>query len=425
MALWSSPLARMKGLALGLLLLAAALYALATHMAMAQPAWGWGYLAAFAEAAMVGAIADWFAVTALFRRPLGLPIPHTAIIPRKQARLGQNLADFICTHFLATPQVLAKLEAFDAAARLAGWLRQPSNAEALAGQLVGVARYGLNALRDERVRLFIQHSASAKLRELDLARFAGQLLGLLTHERRHQAMLDEVLEQLAALLQDPAVQQRIASGLSGEFSALRFRLFGKDIPLDEKAGQWSADKLVRRVSELIGEISRDERHELRGKFDACFVRFVARLQEDPALRLKGEQIREQLLAHPAVAAYLRQLWDDLLDWLQADLGDADSTIRRRLGRLCRRLGEALATDAAMRRWINEQLLEVAPALVERHREDIRRYIAERVERWDSAELVEQLERNVGKDLQYIRISGTLVGGLVGLGLHALTRLLAG
>ena len=423
MSTWSSPLARMKALALGLLLLAAALYALAVHLLPSHP--GWGYLAAFAEAAMVGAIADWFAVTALFRHPLGLPIPHTAIIPRKQARLGRNLADFICTHFLATPQVMAKLEAFDAAARLAGWLRLPANAEALGRQLVGVARYGLNALRDERVRQFIQRSATRRLRELDLAHLAGQLLDMLTYERRHQAMLDELLAQLDALLQDEAVQQRIATGLSSEFSALRFRLFGRDIPLDEKAGQWSADKLVRRVSELIGEISRDPQHELRGKFDACLLRFVARLKDDPAFRLKGEQIREQLLAHPALSGYLRELWDDLVDWLQADLMDADSTIRRRLVRLCQRLGEALARDAAMRRWINDQLLEVAPRLVERHREDIRRYIAERVERWNSDELVALLEHNVGKDLQYIRINGTLVGGMVGLGLHALTRLLAG
>ena len=423
MSTWNSPLARMKAIALGLLLLAAALYALATHMVAAHPAWG--YLAAFAEAAMVGAIADWFAVTALFRHPLGLPIPHTAIIPRKQARLGRNLADFICTHFLSTPQVLAKLEAFDAAARLAGWLRQPSNAEALGRQLVGIARYGIRALRDERVRRFIQRSATAKLREVDLAGLGGQLLDLLTHERRHQAMLDEVLAQLDALLQDEAVQQRIAAGLSSEFSALRFRLFGKDIGLDEKAGQWSADKVVRRVSALIGEISRDDQHELRGKFDTCVASVIAKLKADPDFRLKGEQIREQLLAHPAVAGYLRGLWDELVDWLQADLADADSTIRRRLIKLSLRLGEALAADEAMRRWLNDQLLEVAPSLVERHREDIRRYIAERVEKWNSDELVAQLEHNVGKDLQFIRINGTLVGGMVGLVLHGLTRLFAG
>lgn len=422
MSFWSSPLARMKAIALGLLLLAAGLYVLATRLLVLHP--GWGYLQAFAEAAMVGAIADWFAVTALFRRPLGLPIPHTAIIPRKQVRLGQNLADFICTHFLATPQVMSKLEAFDAAARLAAWLRQPAHADGLAGQLVGVARYGIQALRDERLLMFVQAVATSRLRQVDFARFGGQLLELLTHERRHQAVLDELLGELDLLLQDEAVQQRIAAGLSSEFSALRLRLFGKDIALDEKAGQWSTERLVRRVSELIGEISRDERHELRSKFDACLLRFVARLKDDPAFRLKGEQIRDQLIAHPAVAGYLRELWGDLVNWLQFDLERPDSLLRQRLGELCRRLGESLAEDTTLRRWLNDQVLAAAPLLVERYREDIRRYIAERVERWNSAELVGQLERSVGKDLQYIRVSGTLVGGAVGLLLHALTGLFA-
>jgi len=226
-------LRRMKAIALGALLLAVALLAL-SHYFGRQGAWAW--VGAFAEAATVGALADWFAVVALFRHPLGLPIPHTAIIPRKQARLGQNLADFICTHFLATPQVMAKLEAFDAAARLAGWLRQPAHAEGLAGHLVGVARYGIQALRDERLLLFVQAVATSRLRQVDFARFGGQLLELLTHERRHQAVLDELLDELDALLQDEAVQQRIAAGLSGEFSALRLRLFGKDIPLIHESG---------------------------------------------------------------------------------------------------------------------------------------------------------------------------------------------
>lgn len=420
MAIWNSPLARMKAIALGLLLLAAALYVLASRMGAAHPAWG--YLAAFAEAAMIGAIADWFAVTALFRHPLGLPIPHTAIIPRKQARLGQNLADFICTYFLATPQVMAKLEAFDTAGRLAGWLRKPAHARALGEHLVGVARYGVGALRDERVRQFIQRSATARLRDVDLALFSGQLLDVLTSDGRHQAMLDEVLARLDAWLQNEATQRRIADSLSAEFGSLRFRLFGREIPLDEKAGQWSADKVVRRVSLLIGEISSDPEHELRRQFDAWVIDFVERLKADPDFRLRGEQIREQLLAHPQVAGYLRSLWDDLVDWLQADLADPESSIRRRLIQLCLRLGGALEADAAMRRWINEQVLEVAPPLVERYRDGIGRYIAERVEAWNTAELVEQLERNIGKDLQFIRINGTLVGGLVGLLLHALTQL---
>lgn len=155
---WQSPVARMKLLAGLLLLLAAALYALATAMQARHPAWG--YLASFAEAAMVGAIADWFAVTALFRRPLGLPIPHTAIIPRSKARIGRKLSDFITTHFLATPMVLAKLQQLDLGGRLADWLRHPDNAGMVGRQLIGVARFGVTALRDEPVRDFVQRKLS-------------------------------------------------------------------------------------------------------------------------------------------------------------------------------------------------------------------------------------------------------------------------
>ena len=164
---WQSPVTRMKLVAGLLLLLAALLYVIATAMEPRHPAWG--YLASFAEAAMVGAIADWFAVTALFRHPLGLPIPHTAIIPRSKARIGQNLSSFITTHFLSTPMVLAKLEALDIGGRLANWLRHPANAEAVGGQLTNMARFGVASLHDERVQAFVQAKLINRARKVDLA----------------------------------------------------------------------------------------------------------------------------------------------------------------------------------------------------------------------------------------------------------------
>ena len=181
----------MKRLALGLLLAAALLYALATALVPRHA--GWGYLAAFAEAAMVGAIADWFAVVALFRHPLGLPIPHTAIIPSGKGRIGDNLAGFIATHFLATEQVLDKLREFDAAGRLAGWLARPANAERVGRQLAGVGRWAVQALDDEHVRGFVADLARRGLGQVEVARLSGQLLEAMTHERRHQELLDGVL----------------------------------------------------------------------------------------------------------------------------------------------------------------------------------------------------------------------------------------
>jgi uncharacterized membrane-anchored protein YjiN (DUF445 family) len=396
-----------------LLLLAAALYALATAMQARHPAWA--YLASFAEAAMVGAIADWFAVTALFRRPLGLPIPHTAIIPRSKARIGQKLSEFITTHFLATPLVLAKLRQLDLGGSLADWLRQPGNAEMVGRQLIGVARFGVAALRDEPVRAFFQRKLLARLRALDMAPLCGKLLELLTAQGRHQAVLDEALVKLHALLRDDDTRALIARTITSEVRTLRYLGLGKSV------GNWSANKLVDGISSLIAEVANDPRHLLRARFDEHVAHYVERLKCDPHYRLEVERILAQLLEHPATSAYLQTLWQELVQWLQDDLDSDASRIGRRIVRLTQGLGDSLAADEAMRQWINQQFMAAVPELLERYRRQIGDYIADRVEHWESRELVEQMERSVGRDLQYIRINGTLVGGLVGLLLHALTQ----
>ncbi|WP_421684124.1 DUF445 domain-containing protein [Stutzerimonas urumqiensis] len=414
---WQTPVGRMKLVAGLLLLLAALLYALATAMQARHPAWG--YLASFAEAAMVGAIADWFAVTALFRRPLGLPIPHTAIIPRSKTRIGRTLSAFITTHFLATPLVLAKLRELDLASRIADWLRHPDNAEAVGRQFVAMARFGVRALHDEPVQAFIQRKALDRLRRVNLAPYLGEVLDLLTREGRHQAMLDEALIRLDALLQDDDTRALVAQAISEEVRTLRY------LGLSRAVGGWSANKFVDGLSALITEIVEDPQHRLRERFDEHVAHYIDRLKHDPVSRLDVERVLARVLEHPATGDYLHSLWRELIDWLQTDLDDPDSRIARRLVTLTRGLGEALAADDGMRRWIDDQLMAAAPSLVERYRGQIGRYIAQRVENWESAELVAQMEQSVGKDLQYIRINGTLVGGLVGLLLHALTQLAAG
>lgn len=414
------PFFRMKSVATGLLVMATALYATAASIGDSHPAWG--YLLAFSEAAMVGAIADWFAVTALFRRPLGLPIPHTAIIPRNKSRIGANLGDFICTHFLSTEQVLEKVREFDAGQRLANWLAQPENARTVGRYAVRIAGHGVAALRDERARQFVQSSAVARLEQIDLAGMSGQLLDVLTADNRHQALLDEILGQVDLLLQSKEAQERISAGISAELEVLRFSVFGQEIALDTLAGNWSTEKLVRRVSEVIGEVNRDPKHPLRTEFGHHLERFIHNLKEDPQFRLKGEALRLQLIEHPALAGYLSGLWDDLIDWVQDDLSSPHSTIGKRIAEAASRLGESLLAGDGMRDWINEQVLAATPPLIERYREDIGRYIAGRVASWNTAELVQQLETNIGKDLQFIRINGTLVGGLVGVLIHAVTHL---
>jgi len=407
----------MKLVAGGLLLLAALLYVLATALHNEHPAWG--YLASFAEAAMVGAIADWFAVTALFRRPLGLPIPHTAIIPRNKARIGRNLAEFITTHFLATPLVLAKLRELDIATRLADWLRHPANADAVGRQLTGMARFAVGALHDERVQAFARDKFIDRLRKADVAPLLAQALDILTAQGRHQALLDEMLVRLDSIMRDEDTRALIAGTITREVRTLRYLGLGKSV------GGWSANKLVDGLSGLLAEIAEDPEHLVRQRFDEHVGEYIDRLRHDPEYVLKVERILALLLDHPATGDYFRSLWQDLVAWLEADLASDASRIGGRIVGLTRGLGDALASDPAMRGWINEQLSDAAPSLLERYRGQIGRYIAERVENWESAELVEQMERSVGKDLQFIRINGTLVGGLVGLALHALTQLAGG
>jgi uncharacterized membrane-anchored protein YjiN (DUF445 family) len=408
-----SSLARMRHVATALLVLAALLYGAATLLAPLHPAWR--YVAAFAEAAMIGGIADWFAVVALFRRPLGLPIPHTAIVPANKARIGRELANFICDNFLATPQVLDKLRTLDPAGGIARWLAQPANAERVGEHLGSVLRYAIEAFDDRRARHFLGQLVKAQLAQVDLSRLAGQVLDVLTAQGRHQALLDEVLQQLAQLLRDEEIQARIADAIASEVKYLRY------VGLDAVAGQIVARKMVAGIGRLIGEMGDDPQHELRQRFDRFMTGYVAQLKDDPQMRERGEALKQDILAHPALGRYLQGLWKDVVAWLQRDLAEPESAVAQRLRQAAQGLGTRLQRDEAMRQWINDQVMAAAPSAIERYREDIRRYIAGRVDAWDTAEMTRELERNIGRDLQYVRLNGTLVGGLIGLAIYSATQ----
>jgi len=407
-------LAGMKAIALGLLATAGIAYIAASALLPFHPAWG--YVAAFAEAAMVGAIADWFAVVALFRHPLGLPIPHTAIIPSNKDRIGENLATFICTNFLSNEQVLAKLAQFDPAGRLAAWLAEPRHADSLAAHAGGALHYAIGVLDDERVRAFFRATVVARLEQIDVTRLAGQLLDVLTADRRHQRVLDGMLGQLAHMLDDETIKAEVAEVVAAEVKYLRF------VGLDNVAGRYATEKMVSGVVRLIGEMGNDAEHPLRVRFDEFVAEFIVRLRNDPEVRLKGEALKGEFLAHPALSSYLRGLWSQMIAWTQSDLESADSVLRGRFALAARSLGEKLRADAPMQDWINEQVRAAAPRWIDLYREDIRQYIIARVGDWNAAEMTNELERNIGRDLQFIRINGTLVGGLVGLAIYASTQL---
>ncbi len=318
--------------------------------------------------------------------------------------------------------MLSKIREFDPANKLASWLAAPRNAQLTGRLLTDAARYSLDALADQRVQHFIRDTAMARLDQIDLAKAGGQMLDILTSERRHQAVLDELLRMLNEVMAHPEVQTKLAEAIAEELRSLEYLGWTlRRLGADQWGGQFSTAKLVSGLSSLIAEVSHDPQHALRLRFDHYMMEFIARLKNDPEMHLRGQEIKAHFLQHPQLAETLAQTWRDVLTWLKEDLGREDSTVRVRIEESAQLLGEKLQADQAMQSWVNEQLLSVAPQWIEKYREDIRRYIISRVDAWGADELVSALETNIGKDLQFIRINGTLVGGTIGLLIYTLTQ----
>jgi len=412
----ASALTRAKRLALGLLLLVTAVF-IATHF-LAQTL-AVRCLQSVAEAAMVGALADWFAVSALFRR---IPIPwvqrHTAIIPRNKDRIGENLATFVRDRFLDAPSLVALIRRHDAAQALAGWLGAPGNSQLLGRQLARLAGAGLEMVQDRQVERLLTQTLRGVLAQVDLSRTLATVLGALTQGGRHQAVLDDVLGRISGVLRQGDTQHWMAEAI--------VQWLKREHPLKEKMlpTDWLGDKGAELVAQalegLLDDIAHNPRHQVREAFDAAVQRLIERLQQDPDYAQRAEQVRHYLLHDEKLAAYLRDLWVRLRRRLEADLANPHSHIARKLAGMGRWLGQSLAQDEALRRSMNARLERWAQALAPDVAQFIARHISETVQRWDARELSDLVEQHIGKDLQFIRINGTLVGGAIGLVLFLLT-----
>jgi uncharacterized membrane-anchored protein YjiN (DUF445 family) len=410
-------LRRMKWLATGLLLLAGAIYVVAQAFEKQYP-WLF-YVSVTAEAAMVGAIADWFAVTALFHHPFGLRfIPHTAIIPRNKERIATGLSHFIQTNFLSSEAVVQRIRDFRPARTLYNWLLRPENAEAVATYVTRLTAYGLTALDDERVGNYLQQTIARRLKQADVAGAAAQLLDILTENKRHHELLDGALGALDEVLARPEMQAYIAGEVAKSAPLLKWLSDWLQLKLDERA----ALKIVQVAVQKISEVRRDQDHELRKRFDAFVSEFVRKLKTDEALREKVHRLRDDALDSPALGRYLGGLWTELREWLAAEYDRRPASLHQRVTAMLEALGRTLRADREIQDWIDEQILKAAPALVEEHRAKIGRFIEDQIMGWQEEKLVVELERHIGPDLQYIRINGTLVGGLAGLLISALTQL---
>jgi uncharacterized membrane-anchored protein YjiN (DUF445 family) len=415
-------LRQMKMIALALLLACAALLALALAQ---RRAGAWDWVAAFAGAAMVGALADWFAVVALFRRPLGLPFPHTAIVPRKKAQLADQLGGFIRDRFLDTPMLIARLRGFDPIRRLGGWLSQPDHAQRLGGHLQGVLSEVLACLDDARVRETVQRAVTARLEGLDLSRSASDLLETLTAQGRHQALFGQALREAADHIETEPVQRTLASmmlEIAGREYPMLLRglaMMGKPEDFGLKLGAATS----RGLAGWLREVCDDPQHPRRLAFDAVVAEWIERLRTDPDFAARINEAKNRWLHAPELQAQVHGLWDELRRWLADDLATPGSRLSTQMGVVAQRLGQTLVSDGALRGALQEHLESAvahwAPAL----RDGAGEHIARTVRDWPDAVLVRELELGVGRDLQFIRLNGTVVGGVIGLALHLLERTL--
>jgi len=406
-------LRRMKALALAFLLGAAVVYVVArlteNHYAAAAP-WA-GYLEAMAEAGMIGALADWFAVTALFRRPLGLPIPHTAIIPRKKDALGANLGDFVGNNFLAEEVVTDKLRRAEIGNRLGGWLAQPHNAERLTAELATAVRAVVTVLRDEDVPAVLENALMKRLVEQPWGPPLGRLLSQLLTDGAHHKLVDLITERAYAWIRDNhgAVLRLVSQRLPGW--SPRF--------VDELV----ADKLYAEVLAFAWAVRIQPDHPLRKAVDTFLMDFAQELRTDPAMIERAEAIKLQILAHPEVQLLVTSAWGTAKKMLLDAAEDPSSELRRRVRDGLVALGWRLSADAELRSKVDNWLQEVASYVVCNYRGEIITLITDTVQRWDAQETSRKIELQVGRDLQFIRINGAVVGALAGLAIHIISQLL--
>ncbi len=393
-------LQKMKRLATGLFVLAALVF-LVCVLAGGDRTWV-GYVRATAEASMVGALADWFAVTALFRHPLRLPIPHTAIIPRKKDQIGASLGAFVQENFLTRGVVEERVAAVDVPRRVGEFLAAPGRAERLAGD-AGVALGALgDLLRDEDVQPAVAALVDRRLRETPAAPVLARVIELVIEGDRHQEVLSAGLTALASFLEE---NQAVFRAQLGDASPSWVPVW-----VDDRV----FDKIFSLLQGFFAEVGEDPRHELRLSYDKRLRAYVQALRTDPETAARVEKLKHELLDHPAVRTWSGSLWTNAKNAVIAAAADPDSELRARVAALIRHVAELLQTDPTVREQVQRQSLRAVGYVVDRFSGDLADLVSSTVARWDTEETSRRIELQVGRDLQWIRVNGTVVGGLAGL-----------
>ncbi|HEY7860400.1 MAG TPA: DUF445 family protein [Gemmatimonadaceae bacterium] len=402
-------LARMKGRATGLLLIATAVW-IASSLLVSRYPW-LAYVRATAEASMIGGLADWFAVTALFRHPMGIPIPHTAIVAARKDQIGRSLGNFVSRHFLSRDVLAARLSSLHVAEHLALWLSVPENSRTLARHAATGLANGARMLADEDVQELIDRVIEERIRNTEVAPLLGQMLSLLTAGDRHQELLDEAIGLLARAVDQnqELIRERIEEESPWWVPGM----------VDDRIHR----KIVTGLDHTLTAVRDDPDHPLRRRFDDALANFVRKLNESPEVRARAERIKLEILDKEAVRRFSSSIWDDakaaLFRYADAPNAFAPTAIERGLVSL----GEAVSRDEALLARIDALIADVALHLVDRYQGEVAQLIAQTVTSWDPEVTSDRVELAIGKDLQFIRINGTIVGGLAGLAIYALSKFL--
>jgi uncharacterized membrane-anchored protein YjiN (DUF445 family) len=398
-------LRRMRSLAVGLLLLAAAVYLLTLDQDGFL-----GFVNAGAEASMVGAIADWFAVTALFKHPLGLPIPHTALVPRRKEMLGRSLEEFVGENFLQEQVIRDRMAVAELSGRVGGWLTVERNARRVVDEASSLLHIGLSRVRDADMAALVEEALLPRFLEEPISPVAGTLLEEVVRDKAHHGLVDLALDEAHSWLSQ---NQETFTEIVGE-----------------RAPWWSPpavnDRVTRRIHiELlawIADIRADPYHQARIALDRLLSQLARDLLHDPATQERAENLKRRVLSHPQVLVTATSLWNAFRKALLASLEDPDGPVRKRGLVELLRFGERLTEDAALRARLDGYAADLAVFVVDRYGAELTTVITHTIDRWDGKEAARKIELHVGRDLQFIRINGTIVGGLVGVLIHTFTLL---
>ncbi|UWU71303.1 DUF445 domain-containing protein [Bradyrhizobium sp. NC92] len=408
----AAELRRVKALATLVLASTLALFVFAKWLLPVHPVFG--FIAAFAEAATIGGLADWYAVVALFKRPLGLPIPHTAIIQSNQARIADKLGEFIQVHFLEAGPVEAKLKEIDFGSFVADWLRDRKRSNDLARFALRLLPEAVSATESSGLMTFIIRRMSSQLQAIDLAPLAAGTLRGFVAEGRHQILFDDLLRVMHETLNQTETMAMIREKVRAELPTL-LKLY--------RADKFLVNKIVASATAFFNEVRSDPKHPFRGEFDRMVLGFVDRLGTDQAYIDRIDSLKRDLLARPELADLARTVWANTRSFIERSASGETQVLQHHLAGMFVSAGEALASDAELRGEINKGLVTVLRSFVADQKSGVSTFISDQVKAWNMTQLISLIEINIGRDLQYIRFNGSLIGGLAGLVLYTVESLL--